>query len=301
MSENKRYYWLKLNESFFEDDTITWIEEQKNGKDYVIFYLKLCLKSLNDNGKLIRYVGERLIPYDVTALSKLTNTAPDTVAVAMKLFVEIGLIEELETGEIYLRQINEMIGSETEVAKRVRKHRARQQSLGNNNQELLQCNTDVTQCNTDIDIEIDKELDIDKDNNNVSYKPIILTEQQSQFMNVLKTIKDYPFDLVKDYEYMQRMEGLYPELDLIEAIQKWAAYIEGDRPFSKNANHRSQMNTSFRNYVKWKQCLKGGSVAKKATVYYSEQVYGYKAEKSDTEIEAQLERIRKLEEQMNEK
>ena len=40
---DKKYYWLKLKEDFFEEDTISWIEEQQNGKDYSLFYLKLCL------------------------------------------------------------------------------------------------------------------------------------------------------------------------------------------------------------------------------------------------------------------
>src|SRR5574344_134844 len=101
-SSNKRYYWLKLNENFFEDDTIQWLEEQENGKEYVIFYLKLCLKSLKDDGSLIRYVGEKLIPYDVKALSKLTNTDYDTVKVAMNLFLGVGIISQLESGEIYI-------------------------------------------------------------------------------------------------------------------------------------------------------------------------------------------------------
>ena len=163
---DKRYYWLKLDENFFEDDTIAWLEEQENGKDYVIFYLKLALKSLKDEGRLIRYVGETLIPYDVKALAKLTNTPIDTVAIAIKTFVEIGLIARLDTGEIYLNQINEMIGSETDVAKRVRKHRARNQVKADN-KGLLHCNTGVTKCNTEIeiekelDIELEKELDIE--------------------------------------------------------------------------------------------------------------------------------------------
>ena len=55
-----------------------------------MFYLKLCVKSLKDNGRLIRYVGDKLIPYDVKALAKLTNTDQDTVAVALKVFEEIG-------------------------------------------------------------------------------------------------------------------------------------------------------------------------------------------------------------------
>ena len=49
---NKKYFWLKLKEDFFEEDTISWIEEQQNGKEYSLFYLKLCLKSLKTNGIL---------------------------------------------------------------------------------------------------------------------------------------------------------------------------------------------------------------------------------------------------------
>lgn len=161
MSENKRYYWLKLDENFFEDDTIAWLEEQENGKDYVIFYLKLSLRSLKDDGRLIRYVGETLIPYDVKALAKLTNTSPDTVAVSMKIFLEIGLVSRLESGEIYLNQIEEMVGSETDVAKRVRKHRAKKVLGEGDNKQLLQSNVDETKSNTELEKEKEKELETD--------------------------------------------------------------------------------------------------------------------------------------------
>ena len=125
MGDNKRYYWLKLPEDFYDDDTIQWIEDQENGAAYVNFYLKLLLKSLSDDGRLIRYVGQRLMPYDVKSLARLTNTDTDTVRVALELFVNIGLVERLETGELYMNQINEMIGKETEAARRKRRYRAR--------------------------------------------------------------------------------------------------------------------------------------------------------------------------------
>lgn len=125
MGDNKRYYWLKLPEDFYDDDTIQWIEDQENGAAYVNFYLKLLLKSLSDDGRLIRYVGQRLMPYDVKSLARLTNTDADTVRVALELFVNIGLVERLETGELYMNQINEMIGKETEAARRKRRYRAR--------------------------------------------------------------------------------------------------------------------------------------------------------------------------------
>ena len=96
---NGRYYWLKLSENFFDEDTIAWLEEQENGKDYVLFYLKLCLKSLNTDGCLIRRVGDMLIPYEVRKLAEMTNTDFDTAEPDAKLGVDWETVRKWETGE----------------------------------------------------------------------------------------------------------------------------------------------------------------------------------------------------------
>jgi predicted phage replisome organizer len=129
---NKRYYWLKLKDDFFDDDTISYIEEQENGKEYCLFYLKLCLKSLKTEGALIRHVGEVSIPYDARSLAKLTNTDIDTVAVAVKLFEKLKIISINDAGTIYLNQIDEMIGSESNKAGLMRKKRFLENQKGNN-------------------------------------------------------------------------------------------------------------------------------------------------------------------------
>ena len=41
-----KFYWLQLKEDFFDEDAMSWLEEQENGERYSLFYLKLCLKSL---------------------------------------------------------------------------------------------------------------------------------------------------------------------------------------------------------------------------------------------------------------
>lgn len=155
----KKYYWLKLKDDFFDDDTISYIEEQKNGVYYVNFYLKLCLKSLKTNGKLARLVGENLIPYDENSLSKLTNTPVDTVLVAMKLFESIGLVNKMDSGEIYMVQINEMIGGETDKASAMRRLRAEKKSGNNVTKMLPECYKSLPECYTEIDIEKDKDTD----------------------------------------------------------------------------------------------------------------------------------------------
>ncbi|WP_311482214.1 phage replisome organizer N-terminal domain-containing protein [uncultured Anaerococcus sp.] len=218
MSDSKRYYWLKLPEDFYDDDTIQWIEDQENGSAYVNFYLKLLLKSLSDDGRLIRYVGQRLMPYDVKSLARLTNTEQDTVRVALELFVNIGLVERLETGELYMSQIDEMIGKETEAARRKRKHRARKELVGEKKElpsgtmsqksgTMSQNNGTMSQrCPTDnrdkiIDKELEKEIRDDNDVEDLSEEEIKTIEYFYRFLKnntskadnglVIKAIKKY--------------------------------------------------------------------------------------------------------------
>lgn len=154
---DKKYYWLKLKEDFFEEDTLAWLEEQTNGKEYCLFYLKLCLKSLKTNGILIRNVGQILIPYDVKKLGEITKTDIDTVTVAMELFKKIGLIQILDNGEIYITQLEQMVGSETKWAKYKKKERELKKL---DNVQLLS-NINPKNVHTEIEKEIEKEKDIE--------------------------------------------------------------------------------------------------------------------------------------------
>ena len=156
---DKKYYWLKLKEDFFEEDTLAWLEEQTNGKEYCLFYLKLCLKSLKTNGILIRNVGQILIPYDVKKLGEITKTDIDTVTVAMELFKKIGLIQILDNGEIYITQLEQMVGSETKWAKYKKKERELKKL---DNVQLLS-KINPKNVHTEIEKEIEKEKDIEKD------------------------------------------------------------------------------------------------------------------------------------------
>lgn len=161
----KKYYWLKLKEGFFEEDTIEWLEEQENGVYYSNFYLKLCLKSLKTNGILIRNVGEILIPYDIKKLAEMTRVKIDTAIVAMELFKKIGLVQILDNGEIYLTQLELMVGSETSKAELMRNKRAREKkqcSGGGNNvtKKLPKCYTDIEK---DKETELEQEQDLEKE------------------------------------------------------------------------------------------------------------------------------------------
>ncbi len=119
----KRFFWLKLHHDFFNRDEIRIIESQPNGKDYIIFYLKLMLKSINDNGKLL---FKDTIPYTPEMLASITNTSIDTVRVAIDAFAKLGLITVLDDGALFMQEVQKLVGSETPDAERKRIARAKQ-------------------------------------------------------------------------------------------------------------------------------------------------------------------------------
>ena len=142
MAEQKRFYWIKLKEEFFSElESIDWLISQKNGCEYVVLYLKLCLLTANKGGRLAMQIGEMIVPYDVNKIARDTKFDIDTVLVAMELFRKIGLIYEEADGVLKIPYVDEIVGSETSGAKRVREHRARQKALQCN----TECNDNVTQ------------------------------------------------------------------------------------------------------------------------------------------------------------
>ena len=120
---DKRYYWIKIKSDFFDLPTIDWLQDQKNGCEYIVLYQKLCLLSANSGGELVRKVGDMLIPYDIKKIAEVTRFKFDTVVVAMGLYKKIGLIVEREDGVFVVAGIGEMVGSETKWAEKKRLQR----------------------------------------------------------------------------------------------------------------------------------------------------------------------------------
>lgn len=189
MPDNKRYYWLKLKRDFFKRHDIQIVESMPNGKDYVLFYLKLLVESIDHEGEL-RF--NDVIPYDDQMLSVITNTNIDIVRSALKIFSQLNLMSIFDDQTIYMTEVQRLIGGESWSAERVRKHR---------NSKLLQCNNDVTSCNVEIDkdkeIEIDKDKEIEKDSRTRKrfIKPSIeeITQYCSERSNSVSPQKFYDY------------------------------------------------------------------------------------------------------------
>lgn len=159
---SKKFYWLKLKDDFFETEEIKLIENMENGKDYIIFLLKLRLKSINSDG-LLNFKG--IMPYNEKMLSTITNTNIDIVKSALEILQKLKLITIFDDGTIYMEQIKELIGSETHWATKKRQYREKLKDKEDNVLGLSStCPSHVRQ-EKEIEIEkdIDKELDIEID------------------------------------------------------------------------------------------------------------------------------------------
>lgn len=120
MSKNKKFFWLKLKEDFFENDDIKMLESMPNGMAYSNFYLKLLCKSIKSNG-VLRY--KNILPYTPEMLSAATCVNIDIVKSALEKFIALKMVEILDDGALYLMDIENMMGSETDSAERVRRYR----------------------------------------------------------------------------------------------------------------------------------------------------------------------------------
>ncbi len=172
---NNKYYWLKLNRDFFKRHDTAIIESMPNGKDYIIFYLKLLCESIDHEGKL-RFSEE--IPYNEEMLATITRTNVDIVRSAIKVFTSLNMIEILDDGTYFMSKVDKMIGFESEWAKKKRDYRETQEEL-----KKLQVDNVHLMSYKREEIEKDKEKDI-KENN--------LKEKSSRFIApTIEEIKNY--------------------------------------------------------------------------------------------------------------
>jgi predicted phage replisome organizer len=122
MSLNKKYFYLKLKDSFFDREEIRVIQGLENGDTYVCIILEMYLRSLKRNGILM--MSER-IPYSIRTLSSVLKRRQDEIKYAVDLFKEFGLIEILNSGAIFMADIQDFIGESSTEADRIRAYRTK--------------------------------------------------------------------------------------------------------------------------------------------------------------------------------
>lgn len=173
MADNKKYYYLKLKDNFFDSDEMIILESMPDGYMYSNILLKLYLRSLKNEGKLM--FNEK-IPYNPTVLAQVTRHSVGVVEKALRIFQDLGLIEILDNGAIYMLDIQNFIGESSTEADRIRAYRQKiasekmKQIVGTNDVTNVQQKhghlSDKRTPEIEIEIEIEKDIEIETEKKN---------------------------------------------------------------------------------------------------------------------------------------
>ena len=252
---NRRYYWLQLKEDFFKTKEMKLMRKLPGGEEITIIYLKIMLVSLADEGKIY---FEGLADDLAEELSLLIDEDAEAVRMALIFLEQKKLLTTLDKYQYNLEQVPEMIGSETASARRVRKHR--------DSQKVLHCNTEVTNRNGEIDIEIDKDIEIDNNNKTISpslsenlkSSGIRINAKQHQQLLEYVGIDGMSFDMLN--RAIEITSGVHqPSFNYLKAIlEKWKENgftsleqvyeHEEERKSSKNSTSRKVGNSIIQTY-----------------------------------------------------
>ncbi|MTP79916.1 prephenate dehydrogenase [Turicibacter sanguinis] len=194
MADNKKYYYLKLKDNFFESEELVILQSMPDGYIYSDILMKLYLKSLKSEGRLM---FKEHIPYNPTMLATVVRHPVALVEKALTLFKDLGLVDVLDNGAIFMLDIQNFIGKGSSEADRVKQYRERIK----NEKKLLHCTNDVQtyenrtpEKEKEIEIEKDIELETEKKNSVAQSTTVSQNEQLIdeiiRYLN-LKTNKNF--------------------------------------------------------------------------------------------------------------
>lgn len=204
MSQNKRYYWIKLKTNFFNLDEIDFLLSQTNGCEYIVLYQMLCLNTANSNGELRSKVGEMIIPYDIDKIVRETRYFNrDTIIVALELFKKLNLIYTQEDNILRITNFDDMVGSETKWAEQKRNQR-KQKKLSSG-----QIKDNVLQEKDNQELELDKEKESKENRMKENMKNVYLKIEKLTFFD--SDYENYKNILVSKNLYTKDVEYMFSE------------------------------------------------------------------------------------------
>lgn len=221
----KRYYWLKLKENYFDSPKIKKLRKIAGGDTYTIIYLKLQLLSIKNNG-IIEY--EKIEPTFQEELALKLDEDVENVGVTLSYLQSQGLVDVNENNDFFLIEASNNIGSESESAERVRLFRERK------NQIALQCNDSVTEV---------KQISISNSNSNST------SNSNSISNNKDKKDSEIEQEFEEVWKLYPRKEDKKKAFSAYKTARKKASFDEIKKGVETYSNHIKASNTDKR-YIK---------------------------------------------------
>ena len=166
MADNKKYYYLKLKDNFFESEELVILQSMPDGYIYSDILMKLYLRSLKSEGRLM---FKEHIPYNPTMLATVVRHPVALVEKALMLFKDLGLVDVLDNGAIFMLDIQNFIGKSSTEGDRKREYRKKieeekQKLLPDGQMSDIRTPEKEKEIELDIEKEIELELETDKKN-----------------------------------------------------------------------------------------------------------------------------------------
>jgi predicted phage replisome organizer len=158
VSDNKKYYYIKLKDNYFDQDNIKVLESMKNGHTYSLILIKMYLRASKYNGRLMMTQAIPYEPDNIDILAGVLGHDVDHVKETIRLAVNLDLITIIDGREIWMTEIQNFIGQSSSEADRIRDYRRRlgEESLPPPEEVDVQMYDKCTP-------EIERELEIDKE------------------------------------------------------------------------------------------------------------------------------------------
>jgi len=251
VADSKKYYYLKLKDSFFDREEIKILESQPNGIIYSNLYLKLCLMSLKGDGRLL-FRDE--IPYDEQMIATVTNIPLDNVRAGLVVLRNLGLIIRIDSGEIYMSEIQTMIGRTSTEGDRKKIYRDR---IKNNNEITIiphgQLSENVPRVSLnrtpEREIELEKEIERERED-----KPH--NKRKAFSRPNLPDIIEYMIEKGGNDRDAERFYNYYESVNWFVGKKKmanWKAAASGW--LLRESEHRKQSGEQPRSYAEYKKMM----------------------------------------------
>lgn len=235
MTDNKKYFWLKLKHDFFQQKEIKKLRKIAGGDTYTLIYLELLLLSIKNEG-VLKFEGTEDSLSEQLALE--INEDEENIKITL-CFLEKNNLVEISNNDYFLK--NSDFGKQGESTERVRRFRQKTHDIKENRciekkedfntsiqkshltsgVENVTCNANVTDVTlpkrnvTPLEIEKELELELDlKDKKHINNNKPIVYIQKSEGENsfVLENIKKTK-PATKQRTYKDPFEKLISELN----------------------------------------------------------------------------------------
>ena len=224
------------------------LQNMQDGYLYSDILMKLYLRSLKNNGKLM---FKDVIPYTPELLAQVVRHQVGTVKQALHIFQELGLIELMDSGAIYMLDIQNFIGESSTEADRQRKY---YNKIKAEKQLEIECkeqckksyktSTPEIDIKKEIELDTDIEIELNKDNNEqFSLPSVSKKELQIQYENEFEKLwEHYPNkkgkDQAKNKYLLARKQGITYE-SIAQGLKNYINYIKSENIEEKFIKHGS--------------------------------------------------------------